>query len=125
MHWNTAVWGETIPLTITGGMLLVSADTDTLYGGGENPQGSSTLDITGKLSVSVHVVGEAEPLDCTALEKANVTNAAMDGCDLSAHVGKNATLQITIDGSALLYMVGFRNSSGSGGGASTVPVRAV
>ena len=105
------MWGETIPLTITGAVVLVTADTDTLFGGGENPKGSSTLDIVGKLTMSVHVVGEAKALSCTPLEKMNVTNAAMKGCDLSAHVGKEATFQIAVDGSAMLYMLGFTNST--------------
>lgn len=135
--WNTAVWGETIQLTITGTQLLVTADTDTLLGGGENTQGSSTLDIVGKLSLSVRIVGLANDdngdnddtvanptgdrngnagrggsvVVCSALEKANVTNAAMNGCDLSPYLGQNATVQITLDGAAMLYMLGFGNSS--------------
>ena len=46
-------------------------------------------------------------LECTALTGKNVTNVALEGCDLQPHVGQQAILHIEIDGSALLYMVGF------------------
>ena len=94
-------------MTITGPSLLVTADTDTLAGGGENPQGSPTLDNGGKLVISVAVAGEAKPLACTALTGKNVTNTALEGCELGTHVGKQATVHIMVDGSALLYMLGF------------------
>lgn len=110
-HWHAPVSGQTVPLTITGGALLVTADTATLYGGGENPQGSPTLDNVGKLSMSVAVADEAKHVVCTALVGKNVTNTAMAGCDLTAHVGKKATVHIGIDGSALLYMLGFGNNA--------------
>lgn len=94
-------------MTITGASLLITADTDTLYGGGENPQGSNTLDNRGRLHITVTVTGVAKPLDCKELMQVNVTEVAMEGCDLTAHVGKEATLQIVVDGAALLYMIGF------------------
>jgi hypothetical protein len=78
--------------------------------GGENPQGSNTLDNIGKLSISVLVTGAAKPVVCTPLQKANVTNTGLGGCDLSSLVGKEAVLLINIDGSALLYMVGFSSN---------------
>ena len=96
-------------MTIMGAKLLITADTDTLYGGGENPQGSNTLDNRGRLHIMVAVAGVAKPLDCKELTQVNVTEVALEGCDLAAHVGKEATLQIVIDGSALLYMIGFGN----------------
>ena len=95
------------PMNVTGSQLLVTADTDTLLAGGENPQGSNTLTNPGRLTVSVAVDGVADRIACTALTLRNVTNTALGGCDLAAHVGKMATLHIGVDGSALLYMVGF------------------
>jgi hypothetical protein len=106
-HWHAPVSGVTKPLKVTGRKLLVTADTDTLYGGGENPDGSNMLDNVGKLTVMVEVAGGAKPLPCAALTGRNVTNAALSGCDLQAYVGKQVTLHIAIDGSALLYMLGF------------------
>jgi hypothetical protein len=107
--WHAPVAGQTRSLTITGAELLVTADTDTLFGGGENADGSKTLTNVGKLTVSVQVAGVGTALHCTALTGKNVTNAALGGCDLSAYVGKEAVLRISMDGSALLYMVGFGN----------------
>ena len=105
-HWHAPVVGQTRPLTITGPTLMVTADTDTLLAGGENAQGSNTLTNPGKLAITVQVAGGA-PIVCTALEGKNVTNTPLQGCDLTPHVGKQATLRILVDGSALLYMVGF------------------
>ena len=42
-----------------------------------------------------------------ALTGRNVTDTALEGCDLTALVGTEATLSVMIDGSALLYMIGF------------------
>jgi len=108
-HWHAPVAGRTKALTVTGSQLLVTADTDTLLAGGENPEGSKTLCNVGKLSISVHLEGvsESEPLVCSPLVGLNVTNTAMKGCDLTSVVGKQAILEISIDGSALLYMIGF------------------
>ena len=175
-HWYAPVAGQTKPLSITGGKLLVTADTDTLRAGGEN---TNFLKNVGKLTVSVEVAGVSGLLPCTSLVGQNVTNAALEGCDplgsrirsillefipvrgggavgllafekrsllkytkieqklgsfyvvsqlqrgvcflrrggllnlspnpgdLTAHVGKQATLHIRVDGSALLYMLGF------------------
>jgi hypothetical protein len=104
--WNNAVAGKTKMLNISGPQLVVTADTATLLGGGENPQGSNTLDNVGTLSITVEVGDKM--LTCQPLSKKNVTNAALDDCDLSSYVGDQATLHIGIDGSALLYMVGFK-----------------
>ena len=111
-HWHAPVAGRTQAMVVTGSQLLVTADTDTLVAGGENPEGSRTLCNVGKLGISVHLEGAAngEPMVCSPLVAANVTNAAMEGCDLSAFVGKKVSLEISIDGSALLYMVGFSQS---------------
>ena len=54
-HWHAPVSGQTKLLAVTGPQVVVTADTETLYGGGENPGGSPTLDNIGKLTVSVHV----------------------------------------------------------------------
>ena len=70
--------GQTKPLSITGGKLLVTADTDTLRAGGEN---TNFLKNVGKLTVSVEVAGVSGLLPCTSLVGQNVTNAALEGCD--------------------------------------------
>lgn len=113
-HWHSPVSGETQPLAILGATLLVTADTDTMYGGGENPQGSSTLTNVGKLAISVQVIGEVDPIPCGTLTGKNVTNAALLGCDLTAHIGKQAIFNIAIDGCALLYMFGFEKAHHEG-----------
>eukprot|EP01052_Picozoa_sp_SAG31_P022326 SAG31_NODE_1772_length_7306_cov_3.341335_5_plen_101_part_00 len=97
--------GSTVPLPITGAKLLVTADTDTLLGGGENPKGSPTLDNVGKLAINVEVA--AVRISCKALTGANVTEQALEDCDFTKYVGQNATVNIMIDGAALLYMLGF------------------
>ena len=51
---------------------------------------------------------DGQVVTCSALVGKNVTNAPLEGCDnLSAFVGKEAVLHIAVDGSALLYMIGF------------------
>ena len=77
-HWYAPVAGQTKPLSITGGKLLVTADTDTLRAGGEN---TNFLKNVGKLTVSVEVAGVSALLPCTSLVGQNVTNAALEGCD--------------------------------------------
>ena len=104
--WHSPVSGRTKPVTVTGSQLLVTADTDTLLAGGENPQGSRTLTNVGALKISVHVDGVDE-IPCDRMVGENVTNTALKGCDLHGVIGKQATLTIEIDGSALLYMIGF------------------
>lgn len=54
--WHSPVSGQLKPLNVTGHTVVVTADTDTLYGGGENPDGSPTLDNVGKLLVAIEVV---------------------------------------------------------------------
>ena len=75
--------------------------------GGENVQGSRTLTNVGKLTVSVEIAGSGARLNCQSLVGQNVTNYALQGCALDSHVGKVATIHIAVDGSALMYMVGF------------------
>jgi hypothetical protein len=80
--------------------------------GGENVQGSKTLANVGKLTVSVEVAAGSSTaarllLHCQSLVGRNVTNYALAGCALGDHVGQTATLHVAVDGSALLYMVGF------------------
>eukprot|EP01043_Picozoa_sp_COSAG02_P019636 COSAG02_NODE_953_length_15689_cov_112.180564_7_plen_167_part_00 len=55
-HWHAPVSGQTKLLTVTDQTVVVTADTETLYGGGENPGGSPTLDNVGKLTVAVQIV---------------------------------------------------------------------
>eukprot|EP01046_Picozoa_sp_COSAG06_P022017 COSAG06_NODE_1684_length_8722_cov_3.925896_10_plen_62_part_00 len=47
-------------------------------------------------------------LDCTITGK-NVTEAVVQGvgCELHAHVGKEVVFEITVQGGAMLYTVGF------------------
>lgn len=66
-HWHAPVSGQTKLLAVTGPHVVVTADTETLYGGGENPGGSPTLDNIGKLTVSVHVVVSSIATRSTAL----------------------------------------------------------
>ena len=105
--WHAPVAGQTKPLLISAPKLLVTADTATLLAGGENPKGSNTLTNVGRLTISVDIAGQNGTLHCTSLTGQNVTNYALPGCDLREHVGKQATLHVAVDGSALLYMVGF------------------
>ena len=94
-------------MAITGATLLVTADTDTILGGGENPQGSPTLDNVGRLTISVEILGGSGLVTCSALVGENVTRKAMGACDFTEHVGKEGLIHIGVDGSALLYMIGF------------------
>ena len=68
-NWHSPVGGQTRPLTITGPAVLVTADTATIPGGGENVDGSKTLANVGKLSVTVQVEAHLPPK--TAPQKKN------------------------------------------------------
>ena len=111
-HWHAPVSGKTKSLNITGPLLLVTADTDTLYGGGENPEGSKTLDNVGKLTVSVLVEGISNPLNCKSLVGKNVTDTALEGCSLTEHIGKRAKIQIVAAINTQDHMYGLTTNGG-------------
>ena len=78
---------ETIPLLVTGPKIFITADTAVARG-----------------SVAVQVKGVGE---CTAVSGRNVTDEFLAGCDLTAHMGKNVTLVLTVSPGAALYTFGF------------------
>merc|ERR1712192_255976 len=84
---------------------------------GESAEGGVEKD-PGSVAISVEAASNTvddvfEVLHCKTLTGKNVTNAMLDGCDLSHMVGQSVRLHIAVDGGALLYTVGFA-SAGAG-----------
>jgi len=80
--------GKTTALVVTGGQLVVTADTALAGGAGA--------------AVTITAGGRA----CGTVSGRNVTDFALAGCGGMA-VGTQVTLEIVLSGDALLYTVGF------------------
>ena len=79
--------GSTTALLVTGATLIVTADTA--------PAGKLTVRVLAADSGGGDGSGAVAPLVavCTPLSGRNVTDGALGGCDLSAVVGTNVTLE--------------------------------
>jgi hypothetical protein len=83
----------TVPLLVSGPRLLVTADAA--------PSGTVRVSVR-----SAGAAGSTTTLECVALSGRNVTDEALDGCDLDGLVGQMATLELQLEDAAL-YIVGF------------------
>jgi hypothetical protein len=89
---GSAGTGRTSPLLFSAPQLLITADAA--------PAGH----------VSVRVISAQLPggyAACAPIERANVTDAPLSGCNLSAIVGQGASLELTLKGGAVVYVLGF------------------
>jgi hypothetical protein len=93
----------TVPLTVTGARLVVTADTA--------PAGTVAVTVNGIEHDSEAASSEQYfTAVCTPISGRNTTDEALEGCDLSAMVGRNVTLQLSVEDAAL-YTVGFQAAS--------------
>ena len=95
--WISRVQSRTKPLMVTGKTMLITADTDIPL---HEHTGSGYIVAPGRVTLSTGHV------ECT-VTKANVTEAAVSSCDLSAFVGQKTAFDVEIEGGALLYTISF------------------
>ena len=86
---------KTAALKCTGSTLVITADTAAA--------GAAVF-------IRVHFAGTV--VQCEPLQGADVTDAPLKGCDLSAMMGKDVVLEVQLAGSAVLYTFGFQVQPG-------------
>jgi len=108
--WVMPVAGRTVPVLVTGNRLVLSADSAIpLY-----EATSSYTDAGYNVPVGrVTMTTVSNPAVICSVSSRNVTQETIGDCDLSALVGRSVVFEIEITGGALLYTVGFSNTTGT------------
>jgi hypothetical protein len=102
---------STVALRVDGHRVWVTADTDTAVAGALTVQVQVQVQVSAAIDVDTgdRTGTGATPtvVNCAVVEGRNVTNEALDGCDLTHMLGQNATFTIKLDGGASIYTLGF------------------